>query len=121
MRKYICDNCGKEVSQLWAMTFKMVNPPQFGDYIVGYDPIVGEYCEDCKQKIEKPLFQQGGRSLKDEESEFGKGLIVNLVKFSEHLHFGDSNLRQAYAVERWIQGGMKDKLIGISNGDWGQW
>jgi hypothetical protein len=44
-----------------------------------------------------------------EESDFGRGLIVCLVKFSEHLHF-EGHLQRIYAVERWIKGGMKDTL-----------
>jgi hypothetical protein len=42
-----------------------------------------------------------------EESEYGKGLVVNLVKFSEHLHF-EGRMHQIYAVDRWINDGMKD-------------
>jgi len=42
-----------------------------------------------------------------EESEFGSGLVVNLVKVSEHLHF-EGRMHQIYAVDRWITNGMKE-------------
>ena len=49
-----------------------------------------------------------------EESEFGKGLVVNLVKCAEHLDFGNRHLRRVFAVDRWIKGGMKDELTSDS-------
>jgi hypothetical protein len=45
-----------------------------------------------------------------EESEFGKGLVVNLVKFSEHLHH-EGRLHQIMAVDRWIKNGIKEEGI----------
>jgi len=36
-----------------------------------------------------------------EESEFGKGLVVNLVKFSEH--FSNDNAENCYHVDYWIK------------------
>lgn len=40
------------------------------------------------------------------ESEYGKGLVVNLTKFFEH--FSHRNLRDCYSVHSWIQNDMKE-------------
>ena len=52
MRKYICDNCGQEVSEsnLWALSWNDVQ----GLLRVG-EGVFGEYCPDCREKINKRI------------------------------------------------------------------
>jgi hypothetical protein len=44
-----------------------------------------------------------------EESEFGKGLVVCLCKFSEH--FMNRHMEQIWAIERWLRNPNRDNEI----------
>ena len=46
-RKYICDNCGKEVEHKEFYQVEVL------DYFDRLDNDLGEFCEDCIRKIEK--------------------------------------------------------------------
>jgi len=62
-RKYVCDNCGKEfagksyydedkreyISALWALGFSRIEQERDKNR---YWAQIGEYCEDCRKKIE---------------------------------------------------------------------
>jgi len=46
-RKYICDNCGKEVSAASLLNELKFNVPKLATC-----KVIGEYCDDCMAKIE---------------------------------------------------------------------
>ena len=58
-RRYLCDNCGKEVTYDWCLhsltftgnwkTYPSNSP------VIPSDVLVGEYCSDCAGKIEAKI------------------------------------------------------------------
>jgi hypothetical protein len=49
----------------------------------------------------------------EEESEFGRGLVINLVKFAEH--FFNREAQELTAVKTWYELGKKEKKLFLSS------